>query len=174
VAKSKPIVKEVRNYKHFHADCFLGDLAKMPWHVIYQDNNPNECWRVWKSFFNEVLNIHAPIQHKRIKGNSIPWITPEIKYMMRNRDYHKKHAIKHASESHWKSYQVLRNKVNVAMRNAKSKYFHDKIFDCSIMNDPKKTWKIINSLMGKNDKSNNVNELLVNGRSISDSTTITN
>ena len=48
VAKSKPIVKEVRNYKHFHADCFLGDLAKMPWHVIYQDNNPNECWRVWK------------------------------------------------------------------------------------------------------------------------------
>jgi hypothetical protein len=64
--------------------------------------------------------------------------------------------------------------VNVAMRNAKSKYFHDKIFDCSIMNDPKKTWKIINSLMGKNDKSNNVNELLVNGRSISDSTTITN
>jgi hypothetical protein len=99
VAKSKPIVKEVRNYKHLHADCCLGDLAKMPWHVIYQDNNPNECWRVWKSFFNEVLNIHAPIQHKRIKGNSIPWITPEIKYMMRNRDYHKKHAIKHASAS---------------------------------------------------------------------------
>ena len=28
--------------------------------------------------------------------------------------------------------------------------------------------------MGKNDKSNNVNELLVNDRSISDSTTITN
>jgi hypothetical protein len=50
-------------------------------------------------FFNEVLNIHAPIQHRRIKGNSNPWITPEIKYMMRNRDYHKKHAIKHASAS---------------------------------------------------------------------------
>jgi hypothetical protein len=68
-------------------------------------------------FLMTVLNIHAPIQHKRIKGNSIPWITPEIKYMMRNRDYHKKQAMKHASESHWKSYQVLRNKVNVAMRN---------------------------------------------------------
>jgi hypothetical protein len=65
VAKSKPIVKEVRNYKHFHADCFLGDLVKMPWHVIYQDNNPKECCRVWKSFFNEVLNIHAPIHKKK-------------------------------------------------------------------------------------------------------------
>jgi hypothetical protein len=29
VAKSKPIVKEVRNYKHVHADCFLGDLQSV-------------------------------------------------------------------------------------------------------------------------------------------------
>ena len=69
--------------------------------------------------------------HKRVKGNSVPWITPEIKCMMRNRDYHKKYAIKHSSQPHWESFQFLRNKVNVGMRNAKSKYFHDKITDCS-------------------------------------------
>ena len=87
---------------------------------------------------------------------------------MRNRDYHKKYAIKHSSQPHWESFQFLRNKVNVEMRNAKSKYFHDKITDCSVMNDPKKTWKLINSLLGKNNKSNNVNELLVDGTSVSD------
>ena len=166
--KLKPNVKEVRDYKHFNAEYFIGDLARMPWHVINQYNNPNECWRVWKSFFNEILNIHAPFRHKRVKGNSVPWITPEIKCMMRNRDYHKKYAIKHSSQPHWESFQFLRNKVNVEMRNAKSKYFHDKITDCSVMNDPKKTWKLINSLLGKNNKSNNVNELLVDGTSVSD------
>jgi hypothetical protein len=31
-----------------------------------------------------------------------------------------------------------------------------------------KTWKLINSLFGKNNKSNNVNELLVDGTSVSD------
>ena len=147
--KLKPNVKEVRDYKHFNAEYFIGDLARMPWHVINQYNNPNECWRVWKSFFNEILNIHAPIRHKRVKGNSVPWITPAIKCMMRNRDYHKKYAIKHSSQPHWESFQFLRNKVNVEMRNAKSKYFHDKITDCSVMNDPKKTWKLINSLLGR-------------------------
>ena len=45
--------------------------------------------------------------------------------------------IKHSSQSHWESFQFLRNKVNVEMRNAKSKYFHDKITDCSVMNDLK-------------------------------------
>jgi hypothetical protein len=41
------------------------------------------------------------------------------------------------------------------------------------MNDPKKTWKLINSLLGKNNKSNNVNELLVDGTSVSEPKSIT-
>ena len=88
--------------------------------------------------------------------------------MMRNRDYHKKYAIKHASRSYREKFQLLRNKVNIEIRNAKSKYFHDKITDCSVMNDPKMTWTLINSLLGKNTKSVNVNELLIDGISVSD------
>ena len=47
--KLKPSVKEVRDYKHLNAEYFIGDLARMPWHLINQYNNPNECWRIWKS-----------------------------------------------------------------------------------------------------------------------------
>ena len=83
--------------------------------------------------------MHAPFRHKRVKDNSVPWITPEIKCMMRNRDYYKKYAIKHASRSHWEKFQLLRNTLNIEIRNDKSKYFHDKTTDCSVMNDPKNT-----------------------------------
>ena len=65
----------------------------------------------------ETLNMHAPIRHKRVKGNSVPWITPEIKCMMRNRDYHKKYAIKHDLRLHWEKFQLLHNKVNTEIRN---------------------------------------------------------
>ena len=92
---------------------------------------------------------------------------------MRNRDYHKKYAIKHVSRLHWEKFQLLRNKVNIEIRNAKSKYFHDKIADCSVMNDPKKTWRLTNSLLGKMlSPTNNVNELLIYGISVSDPTFI--
>ena len=88
----------------------------MPWRVINQYSNPNECWRVCKTFFNDTLNMHAPIRHKRVEGNSVPWITPEIECMMRNRNYHKKYAIKHDSQLHREKFQLLRNKVNMRIR----------------------------------------------------------
>ena len=148
IKRSIYLSREVRDYKRFNGEFFLLDLAKLPWHVINQHCNPNECWRVWKSFFNDTLNMHAPIRRMRVKGNSVPWITPEIKCMIKNRDYHKKYSIKHASPSHWEKFQLLRNKVNVEIRNAKSKYFHDKITDCSVMNDPKICRRIINISAG--------------------------
>ena len=87
---------------------------------------------------------------------------------MRNRDYHKKRAINYASQTHWRSFKKLRNEVNIQMRNAKSIFFHDKINDCSRSNDPKKAWTLINTLLGKNNKPNNLSELLVNDNLVSD------
>ena len=80
-------------------------------------NDPNECWRVWKSLFHEILDKHAPLRQKRIKANSVPWITPDVKRPMRNRDYHTKKAIKCASQYHWETYQAIRNRVNIEMQN---------------------------------------------------------
>ena len=83
-------VREIRDYMHFDTELFVEDLSRMPWSAIQQFNNPNTCWNVWKSFITETLNRHAPIRYKRTRRNSVPWITPRIKDLMRNRDYHKK------------------------------------------------------------------------------------
>ena len=79
--------------------------------------------------------------HKRTRGSSVPWITPQIKGLIRSRDYQKKHTIKYGSQSHWKKYQNFLNTVNIEMRNAKSKFFHGKIGESSESNDPRKTKK---------------------------------
>ena len=66
--------------------------------------------------------------------------------MMKERNYHKKQAIKYGSHNHWILYQSARNKVNSKMRKAKSDYFRMKI-DASKATDPKAGWKLINSLI---------------------------
>lgn len=53
------------------------------------------------------------------------------------------------------------------MRNAKSKFFHDKINDCCRSNENKEAWTLINTLMGKNNKPNNSSELSVNDNLVS-------
>ena len=54
------------------------------------------------------------------------------------------------------------------MRNAKSKFFHDNINDCSRSNYPKEAWRLINTLLGKYNKPNNLSELSVNDNLLSD------
>ena len=88
--KTNPGVREIRDYKLFDAELFVEGLSRIPnWNAIQQFNNPNTCWNVWKSFFTEILNRRAPMRHKRTRRNSVPWITPRIKLLMRNCDYHK-------------------------------------------------------------------------------------
>ena len=147
VPKTRPTIKEVRNFKHFVEVDFINDLKRVSWQNVGCFDDPNLAWQAWKSDFNAILDHHAPIRHMRVRQSSVPWLTFDIKRVMKERDYHKKHAVKYGSHNHWVLYQSARNKVNSMMRTAKSDYFRRKI-DASKATDPKAGWKLINSLTG--------------------------
>ena len=48
------------------------------------------------------------------------------------------------------------------MRKTKADFYHREIGECAKLNDLKKTWSLINSLTGKNNKANNITEISVN------------
>ena len=158
--KSNPTIREVRDFKHFSADEFRANLLQVPWDMVLPFDDPNICWTVWKSFFHEILHKHAPLRQKRVRSNPVPWITPIIKQTMRNRDFHKKIAIKCNSRYHWLKYKNFRNRVNREMNLSKSQFYHSEIENCAISGNIKKTWSLINSLAGKNKKPS-INEILI-------------
>ena len=170
--KSLPKYKDVRNFKNFNENQFMVDVMLMSWELVYQYNDPNLCWQVWKDLFLQALDRHAPIQRRRLKSNPIPWLTPEIKKLMQVRDWHKKHAIKHNSCAHWELYKKLRSKFNSELRSQKSNYFIGKIKERSQSNDIKGSWSLINSLLGRNKKMTNITELIVDDVSIIDDRSI--
>ena len=142
--KSRQNVRYVRNFKNFNATDFLNDLSQMPWENVAQYENPNSCWQlyIWKSFYLQILDRHAPFRCMRIRGNSLPWITPNIKNLMKARDFHKKKAVKFNSQLHWAKYKDTRNKVNSELYKTKMRYFCDKFEDCAqtmLVNDWLKT-----------------------------------
>ena len=91
---------------------------------------------------------------------------------MRLRDYYKKQAVKHSSQTQWEMYRKTRNNVNSEIRLAKKKYFCDKINECAQINKPMKSWSLINDLLRKTRKSNNITELHVNDVIISEDSLI--
>ena len=54
----------------------------------------------WEIYFSRNPKQYAPLQLRRTKANPVPWITPTIKQLMREMDYHKK-AKKSNSTIHW-------------------------------------------------------------------------
>ena len=57
----------------------------------------NEMRTLWKSFFLDILNKHAPIPNIQVKGNKIPYVTSELKVMIRQRNYLRAEANKTGS-----------------------------------------------------------------------------
>ncbi len=85
------MVREVRDFKNFVQNDFIHDISQLPWDSINQFASANTSWQVWKSFFLEALDRHAPLRQNRLRQNrAIPWITPQVKQRMRKRDFHKK------------------------------------------------------------------------------------
>ena len=99
--KGQRTCSEVRNFKNFNERLFLHDLSRIPWDCVNQFNNPNDSQQVWKSFFIEVPDRHAPILRKYIKTTRIPWLNASIKQLMRQRDFHEMMFKKINSEMHF-------------------------------------------------------------------------
>ena len=158
-------ILEIRNMKNFNEEKFIEDLLKQPWeHIYFSAENPNAMWEIWKKIFLDVLDKHAPLQHKKIRSKKAPWITNDIRNLMNTRDKFKRKAILTNNENDWLNFRLTRNKVNIKLRNVKKDYYSSKIAGQKF--NPKKAWKSINSLLGRENKPTVVNELTVGNNNL--------
>ena len=95
--KLQPINIQYRSYKDFQEDAFLSDLQAAPFdHVLDLLNSEMACNK-FKSLFDEVVEKHAPLKKKVLRGNQALFMTKELskEIMVRSR---------------------LRNKFNISIR----------------------------------------------------------
>ena len=165
VVKKQEKKVEIRNMKKFDHQKFVEDLRRQPWENVYFfAEDPNAMWEIWKELFLEVLDNHAPLQHKKIRTKKVPWITSAIKQLIITRDRLKRKAIITNLEIDWLNYKTSRNKVNIQLRNAKKNYYSTKISDQKC--NPKEAWKTINDILGRQRKPTVVNELKLGENSL--------
>jgi len=91
-------------------DCFLDDMALVPWDIIELIDNPIRAWEVWKHSFLAVANLHAPIKKKRVRNSKAP--SAEVKRLMWERDKTKRIATVTNDQLKWTEYRRLQNRVN--------------------------------------------------------------
>ena len=91
---------------------------------------------------------HASLKKKRVRGNSAPWITPNLKNLTFQRDKLKKLASRSQNHTDWK------NLVNYTIKAARVEYY-DNYFKENSTNIHN-TWKGIKTMMGNEAKSTTI------------------
>jgi hypothetical protein len=85
-----------------------------------------------------VIDKHAPLIKKRVRGRDSPWFTNEIKTKAHERDYYLRKARKSDKEIDWSTYRRLRDDVTRLIRQSKGNYTRQ-IFRENV-NTPRKFW----------------------------------
>ncbi|KAL9986310.1 hypothetical protein ACROYT_G000444 [Oculina patagonica] len=62
---------EYRSMRQFNDEAFLSELNEVPWESAYIFDDVDDLWDHWAKFYNEVLDKHAPLKKKRVRGRSI-------------------------------------------------------------------------------------------------------
>ena len=152
---------ETRSLRNYDKQLFLDELATIDWNetLAPTNGNPDLMASVFNSVISSLLEVHAPLKRRKITSHHAPWITVEIKSLMKERDLAKKRSEKDAS--YWSDYKKLRNKVTSELRARVQEYYHNLIDETQ--NNPKAMWKTINKVLHKNSNHTVTQNIIFEG-----------
>lgn len=154
--KIKPKLVTFRCFRNFNYDNFSNDLASLPWHEIIYENNIDKKVDLFNSFLLEIFNRHAPLKTVRVTKPKAPWLTPNLKLLMKERDRAKQKHKQTKSNEDFNRYKELRNYTLSIVRNEKKCYLNSICAE----NNLRKTWSTLKNLnVHKNNFTNIPDEL---------------
>ena len=168
-----------RDYSTFKNDQYRDDVSIQPWMATCNnecnDTNVLTSDFVWR--LDACTNRHAPVKklsQKEIKLRLKPWITVEIRKLMKVRDcLNKRKHNDPANETVANAYKRARNRVKNEILKSKRKY--QKSYFEKHNSDIKKTWEGIRKLVNVKKTSDfSISQLNLNGKIIDDPTAIAN
>ena len=103
---------------------FLHALSVAPFHVseIFDD-----AYWMCSTLLQEIVNEHAPIKQKTIKGNHIPYMNGEIRRAIDVKRMLKRKFTKCNNNMNWDKYRKQRNIVTKLLKKSLQQYMHNKM-----------------------------------------------
>ncbi len=62
-------------------------MREIPWETLMDENDIQSSWNSFKQTLMIIINRHAPLIEKKVRGRDCPWLTHEIKEKMYERDH---------------------------------------------------------------------------------------
>ena len=79
----------------------MEDLDSAPWQVMETMEDMDDRFEYWKQLFDKIVASHVPTKRARVKKKTRPWITSDIRALMRARNYFGTKAKKSKKAEDW-------------------------------------------------------------------------
>lgn len=130
-----------RDYKNFNLVEFDHDMYNMDFDKIFVLHEVDDIVNHFTKLVTYLFDKHAPYKKVRFTKPPAPWITTNIKFMMRLRNKALTKFKKHKTEAAWQDYKQLRNLVTSSLRNEKKAYL-----SYQFKTNPKEFWLTLRRL----------------------------
>ena len=137
ISRLKPKNVHYRSYKNFNEEKFLIDVKEADF--SFKTSNPDENYSVLTNVFSNIVNIHAPLKKKILRGNDAPFMNKELRKAIYTRSRLRNRYFKNPTKENETSYKKQRNKCVSLRRKSITQYF-SKITSKVIMAN-KQFWK---------------------------------
>ena len=127
-----------RSYKKFDSQLFREDVKNANFAL---SNNPEESYNNLTSTFQDIVEKHAPSKSKLLRGNTAPFMTPDLRKAIYTRSRLKNRFNKNPTKENEASYKKQRNKC-VSLRKKAIKIHFKKATKYGIM-DSQAFWKLV-------------------------------
>ena len=145
--KAPPKIIAFRDYKRFSNEIFHLELVAM---LNCHDVN-NIDYDRYNDIVMVLVNIHAPLKYKYVRGNQSPFMNKELRkaIMTRSRLKNRLHRIK--TQETQTAYKVQRNVCTRLLRKSKRSYYNN--LNTSVITNNKMFWKTVKPLFSNNSTS---------------------
>ena len=152
---------------------FRTAVSQINFRALYEISDVETLYASFEHELREAYESSFPmktIKRKRLDVEK-PYLDATIRSMIR--DKHKLYRkYRKNPVTYGDSYRSLRNRLNSAIRSAKTKHFKNKFTKCA--GNSQKTWSVLHEILGNKSDRNMINELNVDGQIVSDNLEISN
>lgn len=150
VCKPKPLYLQYRNFALFNYENFTKDCENIVWKFPVEPGDTNEKLDFLNNIITSIFDVHAPICKKIIRGAPKPYITDNIRLMIKLKNKALTRFKKLRTPGAKQYYLDLKKLIGEAIAREKTAYF-SYVFS-AYKSDPKKLWTIIKRLNPSSNK----------------------
>lgn len=145
-----------RSYKNYNVVRFKLAFVEADWAEFDECNEVERCWELYYNTLSTILDRDCPVKTFHIKNKDEPWLTPELKTRIAEKNLALKRARRTNSVLDWHTANVLKNRISSACKEAHNVHVVDEVE--SNEKDSKKFWNAMRKLLpGKKAKPKQIN-----------------